>query len=154
MKPTATCMILSGVSSCGINFVCVSLLNLNKAIQSQVKTNWPRYTFNPLIFSLAGTLAQRYLGIFGFYAVSITGGLLSSASAVAAVGTVAAHNEVPVQIAVNGAVLASLASTLIHIPLVARVASQRSLTARLSFARGIIAGLGSAGVILHDSLKF
>jgi uncharacterized membrane protein (DUF4010 family) len=107
-----------------------------------------------LALHVAGTLAQRYLGIFGFYAVSIAGGLLSSASAVAAAGTVAAHNEVPVQIAANGAVLASLASTLIHIPLVARVASQRSLTARLSFARGIIAGLGIAGVILHDSLKF
>src|SRR5580704_14701519 len=94
-----------------------------------------------LALHVAGTLAQRYLGIFGFYAVSIAGGLLSSASAVAAAGTVAAHNEVPVRIAANGAVLASLASTLIHIPLVARVASQRSLTARLSFARGIIAGL-------------
>ena len=107
-----------------------------------------------LALHVAGTLAQRYLGIFGFYAVSIAGGLLSSASAVAAAGTVAAHNEVPVRIAANGAVLASLASTLIHIPLVARAASQRSLTARLSFARGIIAGLGIAGVILHDSLKF
>jgi uncharacterized membrane protein (DUF4010 family) len=107
-----------------------------------------------LALHVAGTLAQRYLGMFGFYAVSIAGGMLSSASAVAAAGTAAAHNEVPIQIAANGAVLASLASTLIHIPLVARVASQRSLTARLSFARGIIAGLGIAGVILHDSLKF
>ena len=33
-----------------------------------------------LALHVAGTLAQRYLGIFGFYAVSITGGLLSSAS--------------------------------------------------------------------------
>ena len=55
--------------------------------------------FGLLFFALhiAGTLAQRYLGIFGFYAVSIAGGLLSSASAVAAAGTVATHNEVPVQ---------------------------------------------------------
>ena len=69
-----------------------------------------------LALHIAERLPQRYLGIFGFYAVSTAGGLLSSASAVAAAGTVAAHNEVPVQIAANGAVLASLASTLIHIP--------------------------------------
>jgi uncharacterized membrane protein (DUF4010 family) len=54
--------------------------------------------------------------------------MLSSASAVAAAGTAAAHNEVPIQTAANGAVLASLTSTLIDIPLVARVASQRSRT--------------------------
>ena len=91
--------------------------------------------------------------MFGFYAVSIAGGLLSSASAVAVAATAAGHNEVPVAIAANGAVLASLASTLIDIPLIARVAAQRSLTARLSFALGIIAGVGIAGVILHDLLK-
>jgi uncharacterized membrane protein (DUF4010 family) len=106
-----------------------------------------------LALHVAGTLAQRYLGMFGFYAVSIAGGLLSSASAVAAAATAAAHNEVPVAVAANGAVLASLTSTLIDIPLVAKVASQRSLTARLSLALGTIAGIGIAGVILHDLLK-
>jgi uncharacterized membrane protein (DUF4010 family) len=62
-----------------------------------------------LALHVAGTLAQRYLGMFGFYPVSIAGSMLSSASAVAAAGTAAAHNEVPVQIAANGAVLASVA---------------------------------------------
>lgn len=106
-----------------------------------------------LALHVAATLAQRYLGMFGFYAVSIAGGLLSSASAVAAAATAAAHSEVPVQIAANGAVLASLTSTLIDIPLVARVASQRSLTARLGVALGVIAAVGIAGVVLHDLLK-
>jgi hypothetical protein len=77
------------------------------------------------------------LRLFGFYAVSIVGGMLSSAFAVAAAGTAAVHNEIPAQIAANGAVLASLTSTLIDIPLVAGIASQRSLTARLSFALGV-----------------
>jgi uncharacterized membrane protein (DUF4010 family) len=57
--------------------------------------------------NVAGILAQRSLGVFGFYAVSIAGGLLSSASAVAAAGTAAAHHEVPFTVAANGAVLAS-----------------------------------------------
>jgi uncharacterized membrane protein (DUF4010 family) len=106
-----------------------------------------------LALHVGGTLAQRYLGMFGFYAVSIVGGMLSSASAVAAAGTAVVHNEIPAQIAANGAVLASLTSTLIDIPLVARTASQRSLTARLSFALCVIAAAGIAGIVLHDLLK-
>jgi uncharacterized membrane protein (DUF4010 family) len=106
-----------------------------------------------LVLHVAGTLAQRYLGMFGFYAISVAGGMLSSASAVAAAGTAASHGDVPIQIAANGAVLASLTSTLIDIPLVARVASQRSLTARLSFALGVIAAVGIGGILLHDLLK-
>jgi uncharacterized membrane protein (DUF4010 family) len=103
-----------------------------------------------LTLNIAGTLGQRYLGKFGFYAVSIAGGLLSSASAVAAAGTAAARNQVPFSIAANGAVLASIVSTLVDIPLVARVAAKRALTARIAFALTIIAACGVVGVILHD----
>lgn len=103
---------------------------------------------------VAGSLAQRYLGTFGFYAVSVVGGLLSSASAVAAAGTAAAHNEVTIQTAANGAVLASITSTLVDIPLVARFGSQRPLKLRLSVALCAIAGIGIAGIIVHDVLRF
>jgi uncharacterized membrane protein (DUF4010 family) len=58
-----------------------------------------------LVLSVAGVLAQRSLGVFGFYAVSIAGGLLSSASAVAAAGTAAAHHQVSFRVAANGAVI-------------------------------------------------
>ena len=92
-----------------------------------------------LALHVAGTLAQKYFGMYGFYAISVAGGMLSSASAVAAAGTAAAHNEVPIQVAASGAVLASLTSTLIDIPLVARVAANRSLTNRVSVALASIA---------------
>src|SRR6202030_2000653 len=78
-----------------------------------------------LVLSVAGVLAQRSLGVFGFYAISIVGGLLSSASAVAAAGTAAAHHAVSFPVA---ALLASLTSVLINIPLVARTAAQPKLT--------------------------
>jgi uncharacterized membrane protein (DUF4010 family) len=106
-----------------------------------------------LALHVAGTLAQKYLGTLGFYAISIGGGMLSSASAVAAAATAAAHNNVPVQVAANGAVLASLTSTLVDIPVVAKVGGQRSLTARLSLALGSIAAVGVAVIVLHDFLK-
>jgi uncharacterized membrane protein (DUF4010 family) len=72
-----------------------------------------------LVLSVARVLAQRSLGVFGFYAVSIGGGLLSSASAVAAAGTAAAHHQVSFRVAANGALLAALTSVLINIPIVA-----------------------------------
>ena len=42
-----------------------------------------------LALHVTGTLAQRFLPTFGFYAVSIAGGMLASASAVVAAGTAA-----------------------------------------------------------------
>jgi uncharacterized membrane protein (DUF4010 family) len=106
-----------------------------------------------LILHVAGTLAQKYLGTLGFYAVSVAGGMLSSASAVAAAGTAAANNAVPVSVAANAAILASVTSTLIDIPLVAKVANQRSLTFPLAWALAVIASAGFAGIVLHDLLK-
>jgi uncharacterized membrane protein (DUF4010 family) len=52
--------------------------------------------------SIAGLLAQRSLGVFGFYTVSIAGGLLSSSSAVAAL------TEVLFETAAKSNVMASL----------------------------------------------
>jgi uncharacterized membrane protein (DUF4010 family) len=72
-----------------------------------------------LILNVAGVIAHRTLGVYGFYAISVAGGLISSASAVAAAGTAAAHHEVSFPVAANGAVFASLTSVLINIPLIA-----------------------------------
>jgi uncharacterized membrane protein (DUF4010 family) len=67
-----------------------------------------------LVMSVAGVLAQRILVVFGFYAVSIAGGLISSASAVAAAGTAAGQHQVSFRVAANGALLAALTSVLIN----------------------------------------
>src|ERR1700757_1386273 len=99
-----------------------------------------------LVLSVAGVLAQRSLGVFGFYAVSIAGGLLSSASSVAAAGTAAAHHQVSFRVAANGAVLASLTSVLINIPLVARGGGQPRLTKILARALLIVIAFGVFGV--------
>ncbi|HEY1814206.1 MAG TPA: MgtC/SapB family protein, partial [Kofleriaceae bacterium] len=66
-----------------------------------------RYGALFLALQVAGSLAQRALGEVGFYAVSLIGGLLSSASAVASAGTIAAHGEVSAHVAGTGAVLAT-----------------------------------------------
>jgi uncharacterized membrane protein (DUF4010 family) len=106
-----------------------------------------------LVLNVAGVLAQRSLGIFGFYAVSVAGGLLSSASAVAVAGTAAAHHQVPFHVAANGAVLASLTSVLINIPLVARAGGQLRLTKSLTRALLIVIAFGVFGLVVHKPIE-
>jgi uncharacterized membrane protein (DUF4010 family) len=106
-----------------------------------------------LVLSIAGVLAQRSLGVYGFYAVSIAGGLLSSASAVAAAGTAAAHHQVSFLVAANGAVLAALTSVLINIPIVARAGGQPKLTRPLARALLIVTALGVLGLVVHKPLE-
>jgi uncharacterized membrane protein (DUF4010 family) len=93
------------------------------------------------------TLAQRWLGEIGFYAVSLLGGLISSASAVASAGSLASKGAIAVDVAGTGAVLASLTSALVNLPLAAQIARERSLTLRVAAALALIVALGVAGVL-------
>jgi uncharacterized membrane protein (DUF4010 family) len=103
--------------------------------------------------SIAGLLAQRSLGVFGFYTVSIAGGLLSSSSAVAAAGVAAARGDIQFPVAANGAVLASLTSVLVNLPLIARSARQPQLTKSLARALLLVIAVGVAGIFLHRPLE-
>ncbi len=102
-----------------------------------------------LLLQVAGTLAQRYLGTLGFYAVSIAGGLFSSASAVASAGTLAAHGRLAIPVAANGVVVAAITSALVNLPLVARVAQQPRLTAALRRALLTIGTVGLMGAVVQ-----
>jgi uncharacterized membrane protein (DUF4010 family) len=105
-----------------------------------------------MVLQIAGTLGQRYLGIFGFYAVCVAGGLFSSASAVASAATLCAHQELSPTIAGNGAILASLMSVLVNLPLVLRVGGQRRLTVALAWSLGLVALLALSGVVIEETL--
>ena len=81
-----------------------------------------------LVLEVAGTIAQRALGDAGFYAVSVAGGLFSSSSAVAAAGTLAAQEAISVETAAAGALLATLTSACVNLPLVGRLGRYPLLT--------------------------
>ncbi len=100
-----------------------------------------------LALEVTGTLAQRGLGQFGFYAVSLAGGFISSASAVASAGSLAGQGTLTAEVAGTGAVLASLMSVLVNLPLVARVARERPLTRQMAWALGLVVALGVAGTV-------
>jgi uncharacterized membrane protein (DUF4010 family) len=100
-----------------------------------------------LVLEIAGDLALRGLGQGGFYAVSLVGGLVSSASAVASAGLLASHGTLLPHIAGIGAVLASIASVLTDMPLIARLGHDPVLTRRLGWSVAIIAVLGIVGAL-------
>jgi uncharacterized membrane protein (DUF4010 family) len=102
-----------------------------------------------LTLQVAGTLAQRLLGKVGFYAISLVGGLVSSASAVAAAATLNAQGKLPSDVAGIGAVIAAVASALVNLPLVARISADRPLSRRLAWPLGTVALVGITGIVLQ-----
>jgi uncharacterized membrane protein (DUF4010 family) len=102
---------------------------------------------------IAGTLAQRGLGGGGFYAISFVGGFVSSASAVASAGTLAARGAISPTVAGVGAVVASIASAAVNWPLARRISRDRRLTRRLAWPSVVVALLGAAGVTVEMVLR-
>jgi uncharacterized membrane protein (DUF4010 family) len=107
-----------------------------------------------LALDVAGTVAQRALGETGFYAVSAVGGLVSSASAVASAANLSAAGTLPPNVAGNGAVIASAMSTVVNLPLVARLAKDRRLTLKTAGTLGTIFLLGVLGCIIQALYPF
>lgn len=103
-----------------------------------------------LLLQIAGALAQRALGHAGFYTVSLVGGLVSSASAVASVANLTATHALAPHAGGVGVVVTSLASTLVSLPLVARLAGERRLTWRLARTLGALAVLGAAAAVAAE----
>jgi uncharacterized membrane protein (DUF4010 family) len=102
-----------------------------------------------LALQVAGTLAQRSLGEAGFYAVSVVGGFVSSASAVASAGNLASAGTLSPSVAAIGALLASVTSALVNLPIVARVAGDRALTRRVAMVLAALVVLGAVGVAVQ-----
>jgi uncharacterized membrane protein (DUF4010 family) len=104
-----------------------------------------------LVLHVVGVLTQRYFGNIGFYLVSVIGGIVSSASAVAAAASLSSSGTISHSVAAAGAVIASIASVVINLPFVFR-ARNRGLSFRLSVAMIAIAVVGIAGMLLQGTI--
>lgn len=104
-----------------------------------------------LLLHILGVLTQKYFGNVGFYVVSLIGGTVSSASAVAAAASLAADGKLTLDAAATGAIIASLASVAINLPFVLRVPNRRFVLA-IAVAMAVIAALGLAGMLLGETL--
>lgn len=99
-----------------------------------------------LVLHIVGGLTQRHFGDAGFYFVSVVGGLMSSASAVAAAAALASQGSLSPVTAGTGAVLASLTSIAFSMSFVLRT-RERRLTVKLCTAMLCIAAAGAVGLV-------
>jgi uncharacterized membrane protein (DUF4010 family) len=104
-----------------------------------------------LVLQVAGVVAQRLLGQPGVYATALLGGLVSSASTVAALAAMAGKGLVPAQLGGSAAMLACLASTLVNVPLLLR-SRQRSFIRKAGAHTALVLVLGLAGILVQDLL--
>lgn len=105
-----------------------------------------------LLLHVVGALTQRQFGDAGFYFVSVVGGLMSSASAVAAAATLAAQGSLAPGVAGTGAVLASFTSMAFSLSFVLRT-RERGLILRLGAAMLGVGAAGLAGLLLARQLE-
>jgi uncharacterized membrane protein (DUF4010 family) len=101
-----------------------------------------------LLLQVVVVLAQQALGQVGVYVTSVLGGFVSSASAVAAAASLASQGSISTTVAGISAVIASLTSAAINLPLIMR-AQHRHLTWRFAWAMGIILLFGIAGTFIQ-----
>ena len=91
-----------------------------------------------------GTLSQRYFGAWGFLAVSVLGGLVSSASAAATAASLAASGAVSPEMAGTATLFASIASSMGNLPLIYDETRDAALVRRLSIWTCLCAMVGLA----------
>lgn len=101
-----------------------------------------------IVIQIVGTLLTRLFGTSGMFAVAIIGGLVSSASTTAAAATVAMHGQLSPSSAGSAAVLASLASAIINLPIVWRTTKDKTITKRLTLEIAAIALVGIIAVAI------
>jgi uncharacterized membrane protein (DUF4010 family) len=109
-----------------------------------------KYAVIFLAIQVAGTLAQRSLGQFGFYAVSLVAGAISSASSVASAASLALAGTLPTHVASNGVVLTSAVSVAVNLPLVMRLGKDRALIRKIVWALGAIVILGTIAIAVQS----
>jgi uncharacterized membrane protein (DUF4010 family) len=102
-----------------------------------------------VLIQTAGSLGQKLLGSSGVIAVSVIGGLASSASSTAAAAMLSAHGSISPREAAVCAVLTSIASMLVNLPILYRQFRNRRFILRLALLSGAIALLGGAALALE-----
>lgn len=101
-----------------------------------------------LVLQVLGSLGHRAFGHWGFYAISVIGGFVSSASAVASAAMLASSGKISPAVGGVGAILASLASAGVNVVLVSRFAHSRELVRKVAGATTLVlvVGLVAAGL--------
>ncbi len=95
-----------------------------------------------VVMEIVGTIGARFLGNFGFLALSLLGGMVSSASTTAAAATMAIHGKLSPDVAGVATVFASIASALVNLPLIQRQSHNKRLTRTLAVISLLLVAAG------------
>jgi uncharacterized membrane protein (DUF4010 family) len=106
-----------------------------------------------LVIEVVGNMASRLFGNWGFLTVSAIGGLFSSASAAVAAANLATRGAVSPNSAGIAVVLASMASAIVNIPLVAKQTRDQRVTSRLSVLTALQVVAGIATLLIQHLLR-
>ena len=101
-----------------------------------------------IVIQIVGTLLTRFFGTSGMFAVSVLGGLVSSASTTAAAATMAMHGQISPSLAGSAAVLASLANSAVNLPIVWRTTMDKNILKKLTFEMTTVIGAGILAMVV------
>lgn len=101
-----------------------------------------------IIIQVSGTLLTRGFGSMGIMVTGFFGGLISSASTTAAAATMAEHGKITATIAGSVAIISSMASALIDLPIVWKTISNKKVVKEFTLKLSSILLVGITAVIL------
>lgn len=102
---------------------------------------------------IIGTIGARFLGKYGFLALSLLGGIVSSASTTAAAAAMAVHGKLSPQVAGVATVFASISSALVNLPLVERQTHDKKLTRSLTAISLVLVALGLIVLAVREGYR-
>jgi uncharacterized membrane protein (DUF4010 family) len=105
-----------------------------------------------ILIQVGGTLLTRFFGSYGLLATGLFGGLASSASTTAAAATMAMHGKITASLAGSVAIVSSLASAVINLPIVWKTIEDKQVVKRLTFEIMAVIIVGIAVVVLDRVL--
>ena len=101
------------------------------------------------LITVIGSIAQSLLGVFGVYAVSFAGGMVSSSSTAASAANLVSIGQIGPMEAGGAVVLSSIASAVVILPLVWRGSRSRQLSRQVAMAILLVLLVSVAGILLN-----
>ncbi|MES1160946.1 MAG: DUF4010 domain-containing protein, partial [Bacteroidota bacterium] len=102
-----------------------------------------------VLIAIGGTLLTRFFGNYGMMATGLFGGLVSSASTTAAAATMASHGKISESVAGSVAVISSLSSAAVNLPIIWKTVKDKTLVRRLTIETITVLAVG-IGVVFLD----
>jgi len=107
-----------------------------------------------VLIAIGGTLLTKFFGSYGILATGVFGGLVSSASTTAAAATMASHGKISASVAGSVAIISSLASAVVSLPIVWKTIKDKTVVKKLTIELVTVIAAGIIVVVLDRIFLF